>query len=459
LKGALLIDPDFTDAKTELASSYIHQLETGLMDQQAAINEIIAISDQALADRPDDPVARSISLYAKAIALAIQGDQDAIPDLARSLESIVASSPSALEPRVLLVRAYTTLRQLDECLPVLEGALSLDPFNPTLHYELGTAYMRLERWEEAKAALDKSLEIEPSQPNAYTNLGTIAVQAGDGVGLVRNFLQAIAVDPRDHELPGILAMFLYQLGLVDIADDFRDRVLALGPTSEVAYQIEMFRAKSLDDNEASIAAARRAIEDDIADRRFAFGSAVQHLIRNAVRQGRIEEELQWIEAQEPGIFDVDASRIPQKFRGAQGVAFDAWLQTLPRAEVTRRLDVMLQYAEALGVDPTENPVTHLGILVIRGQTDEAIKVALERVFTQTVAKNLNWRETFAQPQYAEIVADERVQDAMRRWEEEEAALRGSVASYFADMQASRWASDDTAALTAFSRAPSSRSRL
>ncbi len=62
-------------------------------------------------------------------------------------------------------------------------------------------------------------------------------------------------------------------------------------------------------------------------------------------------------------------------------------------------------------------------------------VALESVFTQTVAVNLSWREIFAQPHLAEVVADPRIQAAMRRWEEEEAKLRNSVRSYLADLQA------------------------
>jgi TolB-like protein len=70
LKGALLIDPDFTDAKTELAASYIHQWETGLMDEPTALGEIIAITDQVLADDPDEPVAKAASLFAKALSLA-----------------------------------------------------------------------------------------------------------------------------------------------------------------------------------------------------------------------------------------------------------------------------------------------------------------------------------------------------------------------------------------------------
>jgi len=437
LKGALLIDPDFTDAKTELASSYVHQLETGLMDRDTAIAEIIAISDQALADDPDDPVARSTSIYAKALALAGQGDPNAIPDLVNELESIVARAPAALDPRLLLVRAYMNMRRDEDSIPVLEGALSLDPFNPALHYELGAAYIRLKLWDEARVALERSLELEPAQPNAYTYLGVVALQTGDGVGYAGHFLKAVAVDPRDHELPGMLAMFLYQLGLVEVGDELRERVLALAPTSAIAYQLDIVRAKAMDDTEGSLLAARRAITDDIEDRRFAFGSAIQHLIRTSVKQDRVEEEMAWLETQNPGIFDIDAAQVPMKLRNAQGLAFDAWAGTLPNAELSRRLEVMLSYAESRGVDPTENPNMYLGILVIRGQINEAIELALEEIFTDSVAVHLAWRDTLLQPHYAELVADERVQDAIRRWEEEESALRGSVQSYFADMHASR----------------------
>jgi TolB-like protein/Tfp pilus assembly protein PilF len=437
LKGALLIDPDFTDAKVELASSYVHQWETGLMDQRTAIGEIIAISEQALTDRPDDPVAKATSIYAKAMSLASKGDPNAFTDLVSELEAIVARAPAALEPRLLLVRAYSSLKRFDDCLPILEGALTLDPFNPALHFEMGTAYMKLKRPDEARAALERSLELEPAQPNAYTNLGVLSLQAGDGVGYAGHFLKALAVDPKDHELPGMLAMFLYELGVVEVADEFRRRVLALSPTSTVAYQLEIARAKALGDTEASIAAARRAIEDDIENRRFAFGSAVQHLIRTGVQQGRVEEELAWLDEQNPGMFDVDAVQLPLKLRSSQSLAFDGWVNYLPNDEVRRRLDTFLTYVESLGVDPTENPNTHIGILLIRGQIDEAIELALDTVFSESVAMHLDWRDTWLQPHYAEVVEDERIQAAMARWEDEEASLRGSVESYFADMHASR----------------------
>jgi len=435
LKGALLIDPDFTDAKTELATSYVHQFETGLMDRRTAVAEIVAITDQVLVERPEDPVAKATSIYAKALSLASQGDEAAMTDLANELEAIVESSPTSLEPRLLLVRAYHAVQRSEECIPILEESLALDPFNPTLHYELGRAFIENERWDEARAALEKSLEIEPAQPNAYSYLGILSLREGDGVGMAKALTNAIAVDPKDHELPGMLAVFLYELGLIEIADAFRERVLALAPTSPISYRLDMLRAVSVGDMDGSVLAARRTVEDEIEDRRFVFGGAVQHLIRTAAKNDRIEEELAWINEQEPEIFDVDAARVPQRYRNVQGVAFDAWIRILPIEEVHRRLDVLLAYAESLGVDPTENPNTHVSILALRGQTDEAIEIALEEVFTESVATHLNWREAWQQPQYADIVQDPRIQEAMLRWEEEEEALRGSVQTWFSDMRA------------------------
>ncbi len=435
LKGALLIDPDFTEAKTELASSYIHQLETGLMEPQEAYDQIIAITDQVLAEDPADLVARAASIYAKTGARRAEGDVSAGEELIDDLETIVAVAPEKLQPRVLLVRAYQGLKQDDKSLPVLEAALRTDPFNPTVHYELGTAYMRLQRWDDARAALERSLEIEPAQPNAYTNLGVMSLQDGDGVGFVTQVLKAINVDPKDHELPGILAGFLYHLGLVEIADEFRDRVLALAPTSAIAYQIEMLRAIAIGDEIGSVASAQSAIEDDIEERRASFSGAVRHLLRTSLRQGNAEEVLVWIEDQAPGIFDVELQRVPQKYRQSQGFAFDAWYVTLPRDEMLSRLDTLIAIGERLGFDITADPNTYLAILALRGATDQAIDVALERVFTRPVATNLDWRETLAQAQYEPVVADPRVRDAMQRWEDEEAALRGDVQAYFQDMQA------------------------
>ena len=435
LKGALLVDPDFIEAKTELATSYMHQLETGLMEQDEAFLQIIAITDQVLAVEPDNAIARAASLFAKTGTRMMQGDMDTNADLVPQLEAIVAEAPDELQARILLVRAYQIQQQDEKSIQVLTEALQQDPFNPAIHYELGAANVRLERWEAARAALEKSLEIEPAQPNAYIYLAAVSLQSGDAVGYVSQFMKSLTVDPKDHELPGVLAQFLYQLGLVEIGDDFRARVQALAPTSEVAYRIEMLRAIAIGDEEASIASARRAVQDDISERRFSYGGAVQHLLRLAVRNGNVDEVSTWIEERAPGIFDIDAELVQQKYRLAQSVAFDAWYVSLPHDEVLRRLDALIGYAASAGFDVSQNPTTHMGILAIRGETEAAIDIALNQVFTDSVALNLGWRDTFAQAQFKDIVADPRIKVALKRWEDEEAALRRQVQAYFADLHA------------------------
>ena len=127
--------------------------------------------------------------------------------------------------------------------------------------------------------------------------------------------------------------------------------------------------------------------------------------------------------------------MPYKYRNAQGNAFDAWYVTLPRDEMLRRLDALIEFATQFGFGVTDDPRTYMSILALRGDTNQAIDVALQRVFTRPVATNLDWRETMAQAQFEAVVADPRVQEAMQRWDEQEAALRGDVQSYFQDMQA------------------------
>jgi tetratricopeptide (TPR) repeat protein len=333
------------------------------------------------------------------------------------------------------VNTYKNMQQAERSLPVLQDALTRDPFNPRIHFGLGSLYLDLERYEDARASLEQSLDIEPAQPNAYINLAGINRQAGDGVGFVQYFLKALEVDPRDHELPGMLADFLYKLELFEEGDDFRDRVMTVAPTSTTAYHIELLRAVQNGDEQAANQSARRAIQDGIENRLDAYSHAVRYLLRSAARTNTVEEEMAWIEEHAPGIFDVDAEAVPQKYRIAQGYAMDAWYTTLPREELLRRLDVILESGRSMGFDLTDTPYLHVNILAMRGEIQEAIEVALSGVFSRSVAVNLGWKRALAQAQFAELVTDPRVQAAMQRWEDEEDALRGQVQTYLADLHA------------------------
>jgi tetratricopeptide (TPR) repeat protein len=433
LKGALTIDPDFLDAKTELASNYLHQRETGLMDRDEALRSALAMTDQVLAINPGDAGAQAIRVFAQ-VALDLQeGNADAIYDAVAQLEELVADNPDEYQVLVLLTRMLNGVQRLDRALDLQLAALQRDPYNARIHFEIGSLYLDLEQLVEARRALQKSLDIEPLQPNAYLRLARAALQTGDGVEYLRLMLKAMVVDPRDHEIPGFVAAFLYEFGLIEEADDFRNRVLAIAPTSEIAYRIDLLRALNMGDQEATDAAARRAIEDGIDDRQFAYAGAVQYLMRAAASRGEVQETSAYLEENAPGIFDIDAPSTPAKFRTAQLMAFDAWYTTLTREELYRRMATMLAIAEGFGIDPLDDPRAEVGVAAMHGEVDRAVEVALADVFTQPVTLNPGWKNDYAQAQYTEFVEDPRIQAAMQNWQDEEAALRERMKGFLSDL--------------------------
>lgn len=433
LKGALTIDPDFLDAKTELASNYLHQFETGLMNQDDAFAEVSAITNQVLAVRPQDVMARAIQAFVRAFPSTMEGGSEVVSDAIQELEVLVAENPREYQARLLLSKVLNETQHSDRALQLQLEALELDPFNARIHFEAGSLYLQLDQLAEARASLETSLDLEPLQPNAYLRLGEVALNLGDGVEFLQQILKAMEVDPRDHEIPGLIAAFLYQLGLIEEADDFRGRVTAVAPTSAVAYRIELLRAISSGDVDAGVAAARKAIEDDIEDRQFAYGGAVQFLLRTAARNGTVEAESSYLEKYAPGILDIDATAVPSRYFTAQQVAFDAWYTTLTSDELLRRVARIQEIAASYGVDLLQDPEARMSVMVLQSDTKGAVDLALSDVFSQPVLMSPDWRTYFSQAQFAELVADPRIQAAMQSWEVEEEAVRDRVRSYLLDL--------------------------
>lgn len=431
LKGALLIDSDFLNAKTELASNYLHQLETGSMNREDALASALGIAGQVLQASPDDVGAQAIRVYAQAVQQSAVGKFGSVDDSIDELEALVASNPREYSVRLLLSKMLKGTRRSEEALVLQRESLQSDPYNARVHFEIGSLHLQLGQFEEARAALQASLDIEPRQPNAYLNLGIIALKSGDGVAYLQQSLKAMEVDPRDHEIPGIIAAFLYQLNLTEEADDFRERVVTIAPTSPIAYRLELLRAMSVGDKDAGLIAARRAIEDGIEDRQFAFAGAVQYLLRAAVDSATVAVEIAYLERLWPGILDVDAEAI--RYMNVQQVAFDIWVQTLPREELLRRIDKILQVGASLGIDMMQIPTAKLAVLAMQGKVDEAINIALSDIFSSTVLANQGWRARFSQPQYAEMVADPRINAALQAWETEEVQMREEVRNYLLDL--------------------------
>ena len=431
LKAALRADPQYLSAKSELAGNYVYQQETGLMATEDAFAMAGALTQQVLDVVPDDPVSLAIRHYLDGMPNGNEREPAAVFESIDALEALVVQHPDEYEVRSLLSRLLVAVQRYDRALQLELDALARDPLNARILYEVGGLYLNMGKYDEAREALNRSLEYEPDQPNAHLRLGIIALGTGDGVEFLEQQLEAMRDDPRDYEMPGLIAMFLYRLELITEGDDFRNLVATEAPTSDLAYLLDLLRAQAAGDEDAGIAAARRAIEDDIGNRNSAYASAVEYLLNVARVNDRLDEEFEWLERTAPDMLKVDAQAVPTKYRAAQLAASDAWYVTLPREEFERRLDRLGELSRARGVDPLADPKFRLRSLAIAGETERAVSLALELVFNQHVTVNLGYSDKLAQPYFDSFRADPRIRSAVERWREQENELRRSVARFLA----------------------------
>lgn len=430
LKDALGLDPAFDDAKIKLARGYMAQSFTGLMDREDAFPDAIALLEQVLAKRPEDVPAQSALYYAELISAFFAGNPELQHDYIRLLEELVDAHPNDSESATLLARALRIFNRAEEALARYEILVENDLLNSMLHYQLATTYRALNMWQESRESALRSLEIEPMQPNALSMIALADQNTGDGLGYLKNYIKAMEVDPKDHELPGWLAIFLYRLQLVEEAAEFRARVMTIAPSSPTAYRLNLMVAEVTGDLVAARTAARKAIEDDIAFRMGAYVGAIDFLIRDGIANGNIVDVMGYLETSIASLGDFEAS-VDFKYLLARFTALSGWRQTLPIGEVRRRADVMYQYGVDSGFDIDGDPGFRAYLLLLQGNVDEATEVFVQEVFTEPLTTHLGWRENFSLPMYDDIVADPRVQKEMQRWEAEEEVLRQEVRQYLA----------------------------
>jgi tetratricopeptide (TPR) repeat protein len=307
-----------------------------------------------------------------------------------------------------------------------------DPLNPKIHYELAVVYRNLDRWEDLRAAALRSLELEPMQPNAQTMVAIAERKLGNGLGFLRNYLKAVSIDPKDHELPGWVAVFLYDLDLPESADAYRSRVLAIAPSSPMALRLNLIHLRMTRDIEGARELAKQYIEDDVNNRQNAYTDAVQFLIDDGLQNGNIEEVMTFLEASVPFIEDL-ASNVDFKYRSSSFEAMVGWHQTLSEDELRRRADDLYAFARKVGFDVDQNPLQKVYLMLQYGNSDGLVDIVVDELFAEPLVDNLGWERNFMLPLFADLAADPRVQEEMRRYESEEAALRDEVREYLATL--------------------------
>ena len=432
LKDALLVDANFLDAKIALVDVYIWQADTGMRDYSAAFTDGIVLLEQVLAARPNDLIAKEKLLLLTAYSAEAAGSVTALQDALPQMRAIVSAAPNNAQLRK--AHAYLLFdagRRVDG-LAEMQKALEYDPLNASIHYDIGIVHRVLHDWDLAQAAYDRSLELKPNQPNVYNEISRLKEATGDGVGVLSNWYMAMESDSQDHEIPSAMAGYLYNFGLIEEGDPFRDRAMLIAPNSPATRHANLRRALASGDQKKSLELARSMIEDDIRDRHFAYFEAVGTVLYDAVQNGMAADALEYMELHQPGFNDVESTTIKLKVRAAQSVAFAAWAATMPAEEFGNRIDAYWRVVELGGVTPEDNPLTYLEVLAVRRETESAIEFGLAHVFNVPITEAIWWRDYIHLPHLQSVLADPRVQEQVQRWEIEKSETREQLRVFLAE---------------------------
>ena len=432
LKDALLVDANFLDAKIALADVYIQQSDTGMREFTAASTDGIVLLEQVLAARPNDLLAKEKLLLLTAYSAAVAGSVTALQDALPQMRAIVSAAPNNAQLRKAHAYLLFDAGQRVDGLAEMQKALEYDPLNANIHYEIGSFQRTLHNFEFALAALERSLELNPDQPNAHNEISRIRAALGDAVGALRNNLKGMELDSQDHEIPSGIANLLYVFGLIEEGDAFRDRAMLIAPNSPTTRHANLRRALASGDRKKSLELARSMIEDDIGDRHFAYFVAVSIVLYDAVQNGTAAEALEYMELHQPGFNDVESTTIKLKVRAAQSVAFAAWAATMPAEEFGNQIDAYWRVAELGGVTPEDYSLTYLEVLAVRGETEAAIEFGLANVFNVPITEAIWWGDYIHLPHLQSVVADPRVQQQIRRWENEKNETREQLQTFLAE---------------------------
>ena len=437
LKEALARDPDFLDAKAELGDLYVEQMNSGLRPMDAALTDGIDLLEQVLAERPTDVRVRANLINAETYKYFYAGDLGILDESISQLRALIEEAPSAFAPRFVLGRILSTINRSEEALVQFDALRTLDPLNARIHFEIGQVYRGLGNRPAARESFERSLELEPLQPAIYRVLGSMSRNSGDGIGYLENALKASEVDTKDLELPGQIALYLYPLGLIDWGDHYQNRVRVIAPNSTIARVLELVRAINVGDEDASVAIARGMIEDDIDDRQVAWLRAASHLLGVAVRQGKEAEAIEFINEHAPGFSDLDSTEVSIKVRRARATLIGTWRRLLPEEEFLRQMRNAEAFFESIGRPIPEYSGAYIESLLLLGETEQAIEVALSRYFTAPITVRLGWQRYLNQPHFAELLADPRIQAEVQRFEKEYAAFADQTRRYLVDREAGR----------------------
>ncbi len=303
-KEAISADPSFVEAKIDLALSYQLQGETGLITVLDAADQALALLDQVLREEPDN--SRALAHH------AIIDWQRAFQSRGPTDESTIAAGNALVEtaekapnqPAIFgsLALASLAAGNAAESLDWLEKGLSIDPLSARLNLQKGRLLLTfLNRPADAQRAFAKARESAPGWTAVALASGDAAFAQQKFREGMRWYVEAMEMDPQDHEIPAMIGSHLYNFGIDTVAEDMLVRAQAIAPNAPYTQALQLEKHIRSGNDERVVNLASQLLADDIEDRGSAFSLSVFGYVSAMINLDTAAKVPEFFESLRPGI--------------------------------------------------------------------------------------------------------------------------------------------------------------
>jgi len=385
-KEALVLDPDFYEAKLQLAETHGWQAGYGVITQSEAYERQRPLFNQLLEEDPDSAfVTMSLGfLDNPRSSYRIIRPDDVNAGSTFDLEEHLAELSAAIERTPNVPMLYNALAahlswadRTEEGLEWSDRGIAVDPFAWTLHSWRGVVLVRDGNLDEAEASFNRVVELKPEGPSAYEWLARISWLRQQYSQSFANYRKMMELDPLDHELPANVAYVLYAVGLKDEGDKYLQRAIAIAPDNAVVRAAELDRLLFLGDYSRAREMSENLLRDGIGSRHGAYWKTAMVYVSTMTELGKIEDALAVLEELQPGVLSPDFRPDSTNEQVLQYQAILALARSQAREGTISMLETAVphwdEYFPRWRNDPGEVAVIEMA----RGHTDLAVELALE----------------------------------------------------------------------------------
>jgi tetratricopeptide (TPR) repeat protein len=383
-KQALVLDPDFFEARLELAFNYAMQANTGEITIVDAIDKLKPLVDRLREERPDNGLVLLAAFTVENFRARRLGwgAIDVDKRLAQ-LNATIERTPN--EPRLYLVMAGLSRRanRLEESLDWLDRGFAVDPLNWHLYVSLGNHLTSAGDFDGAEAAYARAIELNPDNPNLLALLNEVHWQRKQYAQWFATVRKSMDLDPLDAEIPVYISMALYDFGLIVEADKYLQRAITIDPDHAFVRKASLYlllphdQARARDMSEAML-------RDDIVSRNGAYGLAAMVFVSTMTELGETDQALAVLEELRPGVTSPDFEPQNIKQQVLQFAAVLVLAQSQSREETQQLLDAIVPRWDQSFPRWRQGSGREAAIEMARGET----KLAIEQALKDLSVKNL-----------------------------------------------------------------------